>query len=81
MEQLDGTLMQRNHAAAPHKDVPRVKLQPVDIGPAPSAEYKTIPTVRKELLTQFEDIEQNQILLDRLLDSEDVNLLDYIDLE
>ncbi|KAG7236296.1 hypothetical protein INR49_001212 [Caranx melampygus] len=73
MDQMHETLMLRSKAATPHKDIPHVTLQPVDIRPAPSAEYKTIPTVQRELLTQFEDIEQNQILLDELLhDSEDL---------
>lgn len=80
--QMDKTLMQRSKATMPQKDMPHITLQPIDIRPAPSLEYKTIPTVQKELLTQFEDIEQNQILLDELLDSsEDVNLLDVVGLE
>lgn len=78
LEQMDKTLNQRRNTATPPKDIPRVELQPVDVGPAPSSEYKTIPMVQKELLTQFEDIGQNQVVL---LESEDVATLDPAELE
>ncbi|XP_071316034.1 fibrinogen alpha chain [Trachinotus anak] len=77
MDQRTKTLNQRSKATTPPKDIPHVTLQPVDVGPAPSAEYKTIPTVQRELLTQFEDIEQNQLALEELLeDSVDVDILE-----
>lgn len=76
------TLNQRRKAAAPPDDIPHVTLQTVDVGPAPSAEYKTIPTVQRELLTQFEDIGQNQLVLEDLLeDSVDVQVLTLAELE
>ncbi|XP_022622367.1 fibrinogen alpha chain-like [Seriola dumerili] len=82
MDQISNTLNQRSKGATPPKDIPRVTLQPVDVGPAPSAEYKTIPTVQRELLTQFEDIGQNQLVLEELLeDSADVDVDNYVDLE
>ncbi|KAI3375880.1 hypothetical protein L3Q82_003758 [Scortum barcoo] len=82
MEQMEKTLHQRMKAATPPDDIPHIKLQPVDVGPAPSAEYKTIPTVQKELLTQFEDIGQNQVVLEELLEeSADVEALDLAELE
>lgn len=68
MEAMDKTLNQRRKAATPPEDIPHIKLQPVDVGPAPSAEYKTIPTVQRELLTQFEDIGQIQVVLEELLE-------------
>ncbi len=82
MEQMDNTLNQRRQAATPPKDIPHIMLQPVEVGPVPSAEYKTIPTVQRELLTQFEDIGQNQVVLEELLEeSSDVEALDPADLE
>lgn len=82
MEHMDKTRNQRRKAATPPEDIPHIKLQPVDVGPAPSAEYKTIPTVRRELLTQFEDIGQNQVVLEELLEeSADVEALDPAELE
>lgn len=71
MEQMDKTLHQSRKAATPPtdiKDIPHIRLQPVDVGPAPPAEYKTIPTVQRELLTQFEDIGQNRVVLEELLE-------------
>lgn len=53
-------------ASTPPEDIPRVKLQPVDVGPAPAAEYKTIPTVQRELLTELEDVGQNRVVLEEL---------------
>lgn len=70
LDQMDTN--QRRTAAA--ENIPHVKLRPVD-GPAPSRDYSTIPTVRRELLTQFEDIGQNQVVLEELEDSEDVRVL------
>ncbi|XP_040887713.1 fibrinogen alpha chain [Toxotes jaculatrix] len=70
MEQME----QRVRAAPPPEDTPQVRLRPVDVSPAPSAEYKTIPTVQRELLTQFEDVGQNQLVLEQLHgDSADVS--------
>ncbi|XP_054457092.1 fibrinogen alpha chain [Anoplopoma fimbria] len=66
MEQVEETLIGSRKLAPPPNDVPHVKLQPVDVGPAPPAEYRTIPTVRRELLTQFEDIEQNRVVVEEL---------------
>ncbi|XP_060890004.1 fibrinogen alpha chain isoform X1 [Labrus mixtus] len=66
MEQM--AFHQKRKAAIPPQDLPHVKLQPVDVGQVSSGEYKSIPTVQRELLTQFEDIGQNQILLEQLLE-------------
>ncbi|XP_051251171.1 fibrinogen alpha chain [Dicentrarchus labrax] len=79
MDHTDKTLNQRRKAARHPQDIPHIKLQPVDVGPAPSAEYKTIPVVQRELLTQFEDIGQNQVVLEELL--EDSALVDAAELE
>ncbi|XP_039887362.1 fibrinogen alpha chain isoform X2 [Simochromis diagramma] len=74
MEDMDKTLNRRAKAPLPPAGIPHIKLQPIDIVPEPAEGYKTIPTVQKELLTQFEDIEQNQIILEELLEElEDVN--------
>ncbi|XP_019711536.1 fibrinogen alpha chain [Hippocampus comes] len=54
---------QRRKQAPPPGDIPQIKLRPVLVGPPPSKAYKQIPTVRSELLTQFEDIGQNQLFL------------------
>ncbi|XP_054912143.1 fibrinogen alpha chain isoform X2 [Poeciliopsis prolifica] len=61
--QTDLRLLDRTKPATPPQNIPRVTLRPANVGPPPSAEYKKIPTVQKELLTQFEDVEQNQIVL------------------
>lgn len=68
-EQLDETLGRRRKAAPPPRDIPHMKLQPVDVGPAPPPEYRTIPAVRRELLTQFEDIGQNRVVVEELLEA------------
>nr|XP_046236150.1 fibrinogen alpha chain [Scatophagus argus] len=82
MDQMDETLSQRRRAAAPPQDIPHIKLKLLDPVLAPSAEYKTIPTVQRELLTQFEDIGQNHIVLEELLeDSVDVDPLSPAQLE
>ncbi|XP_073331502.1 fibrinogen alpha chain [Pagrus major] len=82
MDQMDKTLNQRMKAATPLGDIPHIKLQPVDSDLPPSSEYKTIPTVRRELLTQFEDIEQNEVVLEELLaEAADVEALDPVELE
>lgn len=74
MEDMDKTLNRRPKGPLPPTGIPHIKLQPIDIVPEPAEGYTTIPTVQKELLTQFEDIEQNQIILEELLEgSEDVN--------
>ncbi|KAL0970679.1 hypothetical protein UPYG_G00245620 [Umbra pygmaea] len=67
MTLFDNTTSQ-NEMKSPIKDIPIIKLQPVDVGPPPSIGYKTIPIVQKELLTQFEDLEQNQVVLDKVLE-------------
>ncbi|XP_008323337.1 fibrinogen alpha chain isoform X2 [Cynoglossus semilaevis] len=64
MDQIHTTVNWRSRAVTPSEGVARVTLRPVDVGPPPSPEYKTIPTVQRELLTQFEDIEQNQFVLE-----------------
>ncbi|XP_036814250.1 uncharacterized protein LOC110536442 isoform X2 [Oncorhynchus mykiss] len=51
-----------------NKDIAKIKLQPVAVGPPPSTDYKTIPMVQKELLTQFEDLEQNHVVLEEVLE-------------
>ncbi|XP_029283129.1 fibrinogen alpha chain [Cottoperca gobio] len=66
MDHMQKTLEQRQKAASPPEHVPHVKLQPISVGPAPPAEYKTIPTVQRELLTQFEDIVQHRLVLEEL---------------
>ncbi|CAK6974715.1 fibrinogen alpha chain [Scomber scombrus] len=81
-DQVDKTMNQRRKSAKPPVNIPHVKLQHVDIDIAPSTKYKSIPMVRKELLTQFEDIEQNQVVLDDLLqESTDIEGLDLSELE
>lgn len=62
MDRLDKAFTNRLAAKAPCQRVPRLKLLTADLNLVPSAEYKTIPIVRRELLTEFEDIEQNQII-------------------
>ncbi|XP_068164863.1 fibrinogen alpha chain [Antennarius striatus] len=64
MDQMENTLFQKWRTVTPHEDIPHIRLKPVDVGPAPHAEYKSIPMVKKELLTQFEDIGQNRIVLE-----------------
>uniref|UniRef100_A0A7N8Y3D3 Fibrinogen alpha/beta/gamma chain coiled coil domain-containing protein n=1 Tax=Mastacembelus armatus TaxID=205130 RepID=A0A7N8Y3D3_9TELE len=53
LDQMDKSGNQRSKGTAPQRGIPHVKLRTVDVGPAPSAEYRTMPTVRGELLTQF----------------------------
>ncbi|MEQ2167541.1 hypothetical protein GOODEAATRI_005142 [Goodea atripinnis] len=60
---IDKTFKQKSKPTTPPLNIPRVKLEPANLGPRPSAEYRKIPKVQKELLTQFEDIEQNHIVL------------------
>lgn len=67
MEQLDKTYRHRK-AAAPPQDIQHLKLQPVDLDPVSSSEYKSIPTVQRELLTQFEDIGQNRVVVEQQLE-------------
>ena len=82
MGQMDKTLTQRMKAGTPPQDIPHIKLQPVDSDLAPSSEYKTIPTVRRELLTQFGDIGQNEVVLEELLaEAADAEALDPLELE
>lgn len=56
-------MKRKNKPTSPPRNIPRATLQPADVGPLPSAEYRKIPMVQKELLTQFEDIELNEIVL------------------
>ncbi|KAK5606880.1 hypothetical protein CRENBAI_014121 [Crenichthys baileyi] len=71
---IDKTFKQKSKPITPPPNIPRVKLQPAHLGPRLSAEYRKIPKVQKELLTQFEDTEQNHIVL--VLDqSAEVNLV------
>ncbi|XP_045921759.1 fibrinogen alpha chain isoform X2 [Micropterus dolomieu] len=82
MDQIDKTLNKRKKTATPPKNIPTINLQHIDVGPAPSAEYKTIPMVKRELLTQFEDIGQNQVVLEKLLEaSADIEALAPTELE
>ncbi|XP_031158531.1 fibrinogen alpha chain [Sander lucioperca] len=66
MDETDRTLNQRRKAATPPEHIPRIKLQPVDVSPAASAEYNSVPTVRGKLLTQFEDLGANRVVLEAL---------------
>uniref|UniRef100_A0A3Q1F3U9 Fibrinogen alpha chain n=1 Tax=Acanthochromis polyacanthus TaxID=80966 RepID=A0A3Q1F3U9_9TELE len=66
---MDETLGRRNKATRPPEDVPHIKLQPVDAGVASSAGYKSIPTVERELLTPFKDIEQNRLTMEKGLNA------------
>ncbi|XP_047444082.1 fibrinogen alpha chain [Mugil cephalus] len=68
MDHLVKTLERRSKANSAHADIPHVKLHSLDAGLAPSSEYKTIPIVQRELLTQFEDIGQNELALEELLE-------------
>lgn len=61
---VDKTVREKKKAAAPPPNVPHIKLEPVDVGLVPSAGYRTIPTVRRELLTQFEDFGLNLFVLE-----------------
>uniref|UniRef100_A0A8D3B3A6 Fibrinogen alpha/beta/gamma chain coiled coil domain-containing protein n=1 Tax=Scophthalmus maximus TaxID=52904 RepID=A0A8D3B3A6_SCOMX len=63
---MDEVVNQRSKVVTPPRDMARLTLRPVDMSPAPSAAYKTIPTVQRELLTQFEDIGQNRLVLEDL---------------
>lgn len=70
MESLDKAFTNRLAAKAPSQQVPRVKLLAADLGLVPSAEYKTIPIVQREFLTEFEDIEPHQIILEDSVESD-----------
>ncbi|XP_056299419.1 uncharacterized protein LOC130212247 isoform X2 [Pseudoliparis swirei] len=63
-------LSRRRKAAPPPGGVPRVRLQHVVVGQAPPPDYRTIPAVRRELLTRFEDIKQNRVVLVEVLHPE-----------
>lgn len=62
-DSMDG-LNEAFAAKAPSQQVPRLKVLAAELGLVPSAEYKTIPIVQRELLTGFEDIEPNQLILE-----------------
>lgn len=52
--------------AASPADIRKLTLQPV-VRPPVSGEYRRMHIVRKEFLTQFEDIDLNQVVLEDLL--------------
>lgn len=52
-------------------DIRKLVLQPV-LRPPVSLTYRNIPVVRKELLTQFEDIDLNQVVLEELFNGFDL---------
>ncbi|XP_041840566.1 fibrinogen alpha chain isoform X2 [Melanotaenia boesemani] len=83
MDFMEKAHKQKSRIDPPPTDIPQIKLQTVNVGLKPSAEYKTIPTVQRELLTQFEDIGLNQLVLDELKEeSADMNALNVeIELE
>ncbi|XP_077357504.1 fibrinogen alpha chain [Festucalex cinctus] len=60
--EMDG---RRRKKAPPLPDIPPIKVRPVLVGPPPSKAYKHIPAVREQLLTQFEDIAQNQLFVEK----------------
>ncbi|KAK2863378.1 hypothetical protein Q5P01_002911 [Channa striata] len=64
IEQMDKTLNQRSNVAVPPQKLPHIKVQSMDGGAAPSIEQKTAPTF--QLLAQFEDIGQNQLVLEEV---------------
>ncbi|XP_058481574.1 fibrinogen alpha chain [Solea solea] len=68
MDHIKQTVVRRSKTSTPPEDIARITLRPVDVGPVPSPQYKTIPTVQRELLTQFEDIGQNQLVVEELLE-------------
>lgn len=73
MEQLGKALGYRRRAKMASKQVPHIKLLEADLDLVPSAGYKSIPTVQKELLTEFEDIALNQIILEESVDTDAPN--------
>ena len=75
---MDKTRKQKSKTTTPLMDIPRIKLQPVDSGLVPSADYKAIPTIQRELLTQFEDVGQSQFVM---YESADVNFLNEVEFE
>ncbi|XP_034021067.1 fibrinogen alpha chain [Thalassophryne amazonica] len=64
MDHLDKSLNETTKGTATPKNIPYVKVRHVGVNPSPSGEYKTILTVQREFLTQFEDIRQNQFVLE-----------------
>lgn len=52
-------------------DIRKLVLQPV-LRPPVSLTYRNIPVVRKEFLTQFEDIDLNQVVLEELFNEFDL---------
>lgn len=61
----DKTIRQKNTAAAaPRANTPQIKLEPVDVALVLPTPYRTIPTARTELLTQFEDIGLNRFVME-----------------
>ncbi|CAB1451411.1 unnamed protein product [Pleuronectes platessa] len=72
MDQTNKAVHQRTRAVTPPEDTAHVSIKTIDMSPAPSLEYRSIPAVQRELLTQFEDIGQNELGLEELLDSVEV---------
>ena len=52
-------------------DIRKLNLEPL-IRPPISLSYRGIPIVRKEFLTQFEDIDLNQVVLEELFNDFDL---------
>lgn len=67
---MDKTIRQKNKAAAPRANTPQINLEPVDVGLVLSTAYRTIPTARRELLTQFEDIGMNRFVMELIVSAE-----------
>ncbi|XP_077598169.1 fibrinogen alpha chain [Stigmatopora nigra] len=54
----------KKNTGRPPPDMPQIKVRSTRQEPPPSEAYKSIPTVRKEFLTQFEDIPLNLIFIE-----------------
>lgn len=67
-DELNQTATQRWKPAAPPQHIPRIRLLPAEVGSPPPTDYKTIPVVQRELLTQFEDLGKNRIVLEESAD-------------
>ncbi|XP_024144110.1 fibrinogen alpha chain [Oryzias melastigma] len=67
-ESMLEVLHQRSRVSPPPTAVKKIKLQPLENSLKPSTDYKSIPTVRKEVLTQFEDVDLNRFSLEGKLD-------------
>lgn len=69
-DELSQAVTQRRRPAAPPQHVPRIRVLPAAVGPATPADYRTIPEVQRELLTQFEDFGRNRIVLEESEDTD-----------